>query len=122
MPNQTFILLYVDNPEASSLFYADLLGHKPIETSPTFVMFALGPSLMLGLWSRHTVKPAPTVSAGGGEIAFTSDTAAAVDATYTEWSKRGPILQTPMDMDFGRSFVALDPDGHRLRVFAPAAE
>jgi hypothetical protein len=23
-------------------------------------------------------------------------------------------------MDFGRTFVALDPDGHRLRVFAPA--
>ena len=22
-------------------------------------------------------------------------------------------------MDFGRTFVALDPDGHRLRVFAP---
>ena len=25
-------------------------------------------------------------------------------------------------MDFGRTFVALDPDGHRLRVFAPREE
>ena len=25
-------------------------------------------------------------------------------------------------MDFGRTFVGLDPDGHRLRVFAPAPE
>ena len=25
-------------------------------------------------------------------------------------------------MDFGRTFVALDPDGHRLRVFAPAPQ
>ena len=25
-------------------------------------------------------------------------------------------------MDFGRTFVALDPDGHRLRVFAPAPD
>jgi len=24
-------------------------------------------------------------------------------------------------MDFGFTFVALDPDGHRLRVFAPSA-
>jgi hypothetical protein len=24
-------------------------------------------------------------------------------------------------MDFGFTFVALDPDGHRLRVFAPGA-
>jgi hypothetical protein len=27
----------------------------------------------------------------------------------------------PTKMDFGTTFVALDPDGHRLRVFAPAA-
>jgi hypothetical protein len=25
-------------------------------------------------------------------------------------------------MDFGRTFVGLDPDGHRMRVFAPASE
>ena len=27
------------------------------------------------------------------------------------------ILQTPTDLDFGRTFVALDPDNHRLRVY-----
>jgi len=32
------------------------------------------------------------------------------------------ILQGPTDMEFGRTFVGLDPDGHRLRIFAPAAE
>ncbi len=31
-----------------------------------------------------------------------------------------PIAQPPTAMDFGLTFVALDPDGHRLRVFAPA--
>jgi hypothetical protein len=25
-------------------------------------------------------------------------------------------------MDFGHTFVALDPDGHRLRVFFPVEE
>lgn len=30
------------------------------------------------------------------------------------------IAQAPVAMDFGMTFVALDPDGHRLRVFAPA--
>ena len=35
--------------------------------------------------------------------------------------KRGiEILQKPTRMDFGFTFVGLDPDGHRLRVFAPA--
>jgi hypothetical protein len=32
------------------------------------------------------------------------------------------IIQEPTDMDFGRTFVGLDPDGHRVRVFAPAPE
>ena len=44
-----------------------------------------------------------------------------VDAQHVDWRKRGlPIAQAPTTMDFGRTFVALDPDGHRLRVFAPA--
>ena len=32
------------------------------------------------------------------------------------------IAFPPTDLDFGRSFVALDPDGHRLRVYAVAEE
>jgi hypothetical protein len=30
------------------------------------------------------------------------------------------IIQEPVKMDFGFTFTAADPDGHRLRVFAPA--
>jgi predicted enzyme related to lactoylglutathione lyase len=53
-------------------------------------------------------------------VAFTVGTPAEVDAAYAQWRAKGlPILQAPTDMDFGRTFVALDPDRHRLRVFAP---
>jgi len=31
------------------------------------------------------------------------------------------IIQEPVQMDFGYTFVATDPDGHRLRVFVPEA-
>ena len=114
MADFNFILLYVDNPAASGSFYADLLGKTPVEASPTFVMFALDTGIMLGLWSRHTVEPATTL-VGGGELAVT------VDAVHADWRGRGlPIIQEPTDMDFGRTIVALDPDGHRLRVFRPA--
>jgi catechol 2,3-dioxygenase-like lactoylglutathione lyase family enzyme len=117
------MLLYVDSPKASGDFYADLLGREPVEASPTFVLFALDRGLMLGLWSRHTVEPAATAVGGGAELAFTVEAASAVDATYTDWKKRGvAILQEPTDMDFGRTFVGLDPDGHRLRVFFPAQQ
>jgi predicted enzyme related to lactoylglutathione lyase len=58
----------------------------------------------------------------GGEIDFTVEDAAAVDATHAAWAKAGrKIAQAPTDMDFGRTFVALDPDGHRLRVLAAPA-
>jgi hypothetical protein len=57
-----------------------------------------------------------------GEIAFTVADANAVDDAHADWSRRGlKIAQAPTQMDFGRTFVALDPDGHRLRVFAPGA-
>ena len=123
LPTPNFLLLYVDSPAASAAFYAGLMGRPPIETSPTFAMFALEGGLMLGLWSKHTVEPAPAAGGGGAELAFTVENAGAVDATHADWLERGvKILQKPVDLDFGRTFAALDPDGHRLRVFAPGAE
>jgi catechol 2,3-dioxygenase-like lactoylglutathione lyase family enzyme len=123
MFNPTFLILHVDSPETSAVFYTALLERPPVQQSPTFVLFAVSPALMLGLWSRHTVMPAAAGAVGGTEIAFTVDGKEAVDATHAAWHARGlPILQAPADMDFGRSFVAADPDGHRLRVFAPARE
>ena len=121
MPIPNFIILYVDNPPASTDFYAGLLGQQPVETSPTFALFALPSGLMLGLWSRHTVQPAAAAAGGGGEVAFTVATPGDVDDTCRQWRDKGlPVLQAPVDLDFSRTFVALDPDGHRLRVLASA--
>jgi len=117
-----FVILYVDSPTASAAFYADLLGRPAIEASPTFAMFALASGVMLGLWSRHTVEPAATALGGGAELAFSVDDNACVSAMHADWCARGLVIaQAPVAMDFGYTFVALDPDGHRLRVFAPAA-
>jgi len=85
-------------------------------------MFALGSGVMLGLWSRETVEPAVTSAAGSGELAIAVVDRDAVETMHTDWTRRGlKIAQEPTDMDFGRTFVALDPDGHRVRVFAPSA-
>ena len=120
MTDINFILLYVESPKLSEAFYADLLGRPAVESSPTFVMFSMSSGIMLGLWGRDGVKPAANAP-GGGEVAFAVKNGEAVDARCADWRKRGlEIIQTPTDMDFGRTFVALDPDGHRLRVFAPA--
>jgi len=122
MRDPNFLVLYVENPAASAAFYQILLGRAPVEASPTFVLFALASGMMLGLWSRRSVEPAAVAGGGGAELAVTAADDDAVDATFADWTARGlTIAQQPTTMDFGRTFVALDPDGHRLRVFAPAA-
>lgn len=121
MTDFSFVLLYVENPVASAAFYENLLGRPPVESAPTFAMLPLNKNVMLGLWLRQNVKPGATPP-GGSEIAFTVANADAVRATHEAWCERGlRIAQEPTAMDFGHTFVALDPDGHRLRVFAPAA-
>ena len=88
--NLGFVLLFVANPQKSSLFYQELLEMKPIEESPTFVMFALKNGVMLGLWSKYTAEPRVEASAGALEICFpVSDVDAlsslASTSTTTEW-------------------------------------
>jgi catechol 2,3-dioxygenase-like lactoylglutathione lyase family enzyme len=120
MPPSHFVILYVDQPRASAGFYADLLGVPVIDASDTFAMLPLREGVMLGLWSRHTVEPAAEAAGGGGELAFVLPDRAAVERRHAEWSTKAVrILQVPAAMDFGYTFTALDPDGHRLRVFCP---
>ena len=119
-PQPDFTLLYVENPQKSEAFYSALLGRAAVESSPTFALFVTDAGLKLGMWARHLVKPAPSAPAGGAEVVIPVEQPAAVDATHASWKARGlRIVQDPTDMEFGRTFVALDPDGHRLRVFAP---
>lgn len=122
MPDFSFVLLYVTDPAASAGFYADLLGVPVVEQSPTFAMLPLRPGVMLGLWIRSGVEPAAGVPTGGSEFAWTVADGAAVAVVHADWLARGVVIaQAPVRMDFGVTFTALDPDGHRLRVFAPGS-
>lgn len=115
------VVLYVNDIAASTHFYRGLLGTEPVESSANFAMFPM-PPVMLGLWKRDEVKPAPNGAPGALELDFTMDSTKAVLDYHSEWVKRGlKIAQEPVEMDFGHTFVALDPDGHRLRVLAPNA-
>jgi len=55
-----------------------------------------------------------------GELGFMVEGTGAVEQHYRDWKARGlPIAQELTTMDFGPTFVVLDPDGHRLRVCEP---
>ncbi|QXQ06449.1 VOC family protein [Sphingosinicellaceae bacterium] len=122
MPAFNFLLLHVRDHATSAALYHELLGIPIVAQKPDIAILPLRDGVMLGLWSRATVEPESTGQTGASEIAFAVADAAAVEATHADWSRRGlPIIQTPTLMSFGTTFVALDPDGHRLRVFAPPA-
>ncbi len=122
MPDFSFLLLHVADHAASAAFYSGLLGLPVLEQKDDFAMLPLRDGVMLGLWAQATVEPASSGQSGASEVAFTVADAAAVQALHDDWRGRGlTILQAPTTMSFGATFVALDPDGHRLRVFAPPA-
>lgn len=122
MKNPNFVLLYVKDPAASAAFYTRLLGRPAVDASENFAMLPLTGDVMLGLWAMADVQPSSVIMGGGSEIGFPAESHAAVDACHREWSaQRLAIAQPPTQMDFGYTFVALDPDGHRLRVFHPNA-
>ena len=115
-------ILYVADIEASVAFYAARLGLAPVEQSPGFAMFAVPGGSGLGLWRRTDVVPVAAESSGGSELCCPVGTADALHALHRAWSQAGvTIAQSPEAMDFGETFTALDPDGHRLRVFVPVA-
>ncbi|MEN5089385.1 VOC family protein [Pseudomonas protegens] len=117
MITNTYFLLYVDSPTASAEFYSRLLDKPPVESSPTFALFILDSGIKLGLWSRHTVEPSAQATGGGGELGWAVDSREAVDELHHHWQVLDmTIAQPPTQMDFGYTLLALDPDGHRLRV------
>jgi catechol 2,3-dioxygenase-like lactoylglutathione lyase family enzyme len=119
-PDPNSLILYVRTVAVSERFYAALLGRAAVESSPNFAMFRLDNGTLFGLWAAHDVAPAATAP-GGVEIAFALADKAAVTACHARWSAQGlAFAQAPTAMDFGYTFVALDPDGHRLRVFTPS--
>ena len=118
MQNQPALtILYVANPAASIAFYSALFGIQPVESSENFAMFKT-PGIGIAIWRASAVEPAVSATPGASELVIMSPDA---DAAHAEWQSRGiRIIAAPFDAGFGRSFMAADPDGHRLRVLTPS--
>jgi predicted enzyme related to lactoylglutathione lyase len=124
MPELTYILLYVSDPAVSAEFYSRLLKREAaLDRLPTFADLQIYDGAKLGLWSLTTVKPPAQAGSGGSEIMFKVNNTQELLAAYADCTERGvPVAQTPTEMNFGLTFVALDPDGHRLRLYAPKGD
>ena len=116
----SMIVNYVDNANTAAALYAGILGTKPIHEEPGFALFPLAEKTTLGLWSRASVKPASDARGGQSEICLTVASDADVDATQAAWQQLGlRIVQQPTELGFGYTITAEDPDGNRIRCYAP---
>ena len=73
----------------------------------------------LGLQAADEIDPTAEPYVGGTELSLSNVERADVDRLHAQWKKLGiPMVLEPTVLEFGYTFVATDPDGHRLRVCA----
>lgn len=67
------------------------------------------------------MQPPVSAQAGAAELAMVVASPDAVQQMHEAWRTLGvQILQPPVMLEFGHTFVGVDPDGHRLRVYSRA--
>ncbi len=120
MSTPNLILLYVSDPLASAAFYEKLFETAPAARFPTYAALSFPNGLTVGLWSTQAKN---FVSGGAGhrsEIAFMVADESDVRRMHDRWVEDGVTIEQPLhEAVFGWTFVAIDPDGHRLRVCTP---
>jgi predicted enzyme related to lactoylglutathione lyase len=117
--NLGFVVLYVDDMAKSKAFYTEVLGMIVVETvsSPTFLTLRCDGGSLLALQDKAAalMPPAREDQPGGVELSFE---VADVDETWRRWKEQGvAVVAEPVDLPFGRYFLAQDPEGHYLSAY-----
>ncbi len=118
IPN--LLLFYVQNPLESALFYEKIFSIKPVASFPTYVAFSFENGFTFSLWSTQAKN---FISGGTGhrsELSFMVNDEQKVRELRKQWGEFGVAIEQDLhEAVFGLTFVALDPDGHRIRVCMP---
>jgi predicted enzyme related to lactoylglutathione lyase len=117
--NLGFVVLYVQDVKKVKAFYTDVLGLTVVEevSSPTFVTLRTTGGSLLALQDKAAalMPPAREDQPGSVELSFEVDD---VDETWRRWKEQGVTVVTdPVDLSFGRYFLAQDPEGHWLSAY-----
>ena len=121
MPQATAVLFYVSDIARSSAFYSDLFSLKPSVASPFYAMFKFDNGFEFAVYDRKKLQPPAEAMSASAELGFLVPDVAKLDEIHAQWLAKGiRIIMAPTKMYFGGiHFMALDPDGHRLRVATP---
>lgn len=113
------LILYCDDVNISTEFYQTFLKAEPIERFEGFSVFQLDEHFILGLQDKHSIAPEPEPAFGGFEISMGVAERVLIEELFKECTKLHiPVALPPTELEFGYTFVVLDPDGHRLRICA----
>jgi len=117
--NLNFIIVYVRDMNKAKAFYSETLGLPIVEaqSGPNFVALRPDGGAMIGLQDKTAsqLPPGKEAQPGSVELSFEVED---VDSTWKRWQKQGVEMVTePMDLPFGRYFLAKDPEGHYLSAY-----
>jgi predicted enzyme related to lactoylglutathione lyase len=117
--NLGFVVLYVRDMDKVRTFYTEVLGLTVVEavSSPTFVTLRSDGGSLLALQDKTAalMPPACEDQPGSVELSFEVDD---VDATWKRWKEQGVnVVADPVELPFGRYFLAQDPEGHWLSAY-----
>lgn len=120
MLTPNLLLLYVKNPMNSASFYEKIFKIKPVAAYPTYVAFSFENGLTFSLWSTQAKNFLSQGEGQRSELAFMVPNEDQVHAIRNAWQTLGVQIEQDLhEAVFGLTFVALDPDGHRIRVCMP---
>jgi predicted enzyme related to lactoylglutathione lyase len=114
-----FVVLYVSDMAKVKAFYTEVLGMAAVEavSSPTFVTLRCDGGSLLALQDKAAalMAPAREDQPGSVELSFEVED---VDETWRRWKELGvAVVADPVDLPFGRYFLAQDPEGHYLSAY-----
>ena len=118
IPN--LLIFYVKNPLESAVFYEKIFEKKPVAAFPTYVAFSFENGFNFALWSTIAKDFVSSGSGNLAEMVFMVTDETEVRRIRKLWGDLGVTIEQELfDAVFGLNFVALDPDGHRIRVSIP---
>jgi len=118
MVEMNAVTLYVQDLDASIAFYSQLLEREVHPIAEGLVVFIQYSESRLILRSKASVHPY-SHGVGGFELMFNAYTNSKVDAIFNKWKTDGVVICVPPAMtSYSYAFLALDPDGHRLKVYS----
>lgn len=111
-------VLYVENITHSMDFYAKAFDCEPKLLSPTFAALDFASNVKITLKQADSLTPKSDIKGGGTELSMPVSDKATFDKLYNDWKEKGiRFEQEPETSVFGVNLVAIDPDGHRIRIF-----